>query len=73
MKQAIQSAPELSQAQRQVAISDLSNLTAELKKPINEQDVDTKKLFWERLTEVMKFSSSLMALSATVAKLIGII
>lgn len=71
LRQAIESDTTLSQAQRQAAVSDLSSFTEEVKKPISEQDPGTKKLFWERLTEILKFSSALISLSVVVAKLTG--
>lgn len=72
LRKAIESDNALSQAQRQAAISDLSSFTEEVKKPTSEQDTGTKKLFWERLTEILKFSSALISLSVVVAKLTGL-
>ena len=62
----------LSQAQRQAALADLVSFTEEIKKPPNEQNHETKKLFWGRLTEVMKFSAALVTLAAAAAKLAGL-
>ncbi|MEI6706631.1 MAG: hypothetical protein WCK96_05790 [Methylococcales bacterium] len=71
LRQAIESDQALSQAQRQAAVSDLTSFSEELKKPASEQNIETKNLFWGRLTEVMKFSAALITFSAAVAKLAG--
>ena len=72
LRRGIESAPVLTPAQRLAASADLASFTEEIKKPPNEQNLDTKKLFWGRLTEVLKFSAALVTLAAAVAKLTGL-
>ena len=73
LKNAIKLDVILSQVESQSAISDLTNFNKEINKPEKEQNKDTKKFLWGRLTEILKISSTLISLSVTVAKLTGIV
>lgn len=72
LKSAIDLEPNLPNVQRQAAISDLNKFAEEATKPPDKQDAEAKSFFWERLTDVVKFSTALTGLAATVAKIAGL-
>jgi predicted HicB family RNase H-like nuclease len=72
LRRGIETDKLLAQTVKQAAATDLAAFSEEIKKPSLEQDAETKKFFWGRLSEATKFSASLVTLAAAVAKLTGI-
>jgi hypothetical protein len=73
LRKEIETDPSLKQPQRQAAALDFANFSEEIKKPLEEQDAEMKKFFWDRLTAITKFSAALVTLAAAVAKLTGLV
>jgi hypothetical protein len=72
LRQAIEETNDLNSAEKTAAATDLAMLTDELAKPVEEQDENAKKMFWERLKNVLSVSAGLGNLAAIVAKLSGL-
>lgn len=73
LRTAIESSGDLSEYEKQAAATDLAYLTNELVKSVDNQESGAKKLFWDRLNNVLNAVPSILALLTKVGKLIGLI
>lgn len=72
LRKRIEATEELSGPEKAAASTDLALLTDQLVKPAEKQDQGAKKLFWERLTNILTVSAGLGNLASVVAKLAGL-
>jgi hypothetical protein len=63
---------ELTNQQKNKAITNLADFSFESQKPSDKQNLENKKLSWDNFTEVVKFSTALSGLVTTIAKIAGV-